>query len=71
MTRLGCVSARAADADDRLDDDRDHGRRQAEEEPVEEVGVAVLDVDRRQRQQGQHPRQHEEDAGDDPAAESR
>ena len=57
----------AADADHGLHHDRDDRRREAEEQRLDQGGVAVGDVDARQHQQRHDARQDEEDAGDERA----
>ena len=57
--------------DDRLGDDRDHRRGKPGEQRGDDGGVAEADVDRRQDQQRDHAGQHEQDAGDETAAECR
>ena len=52
----------------RLDDDGDHRGCDTGEHRGHEARLAVGDVDGRQHQQGEHPGQHEQPAGDQPAA---
>ena len=60
----------AADPDHGLDDDGDHRGGQAEEQPGQQRGVAVGDIDRGQAEQGQHAGQHEQAAGDQTTTEA-
>ena len=53
-----------------LGDDGEHRRREPGEQCGDRGGVAVADVERGEREQGGHPGEHEEDAGDQPAAHS-
>ena len=59
----------AADPEHGLGDDRQHRGGEPGEERGDGGGVAAGDVDRRQGEQGDHAGQHEQDAGDQPAAE--
>jgi hypothetical protein len=58
----------AADPNHCLNDDGDYRGGEAEEQPGQQRGVAVGDIDRGQAEQGEHAGQHEQDAGDQSAA---